>query len=222
MTNDTLAKLMEQAQVFASAWSLVGGRFDSGNGLADAEAAKAELREMIHTALTAQALPAAEPVALTTWARSPELVEPGNDWQQGYEHARAWVHVQLSAQQAQFTGIAARKLADLQGQGYLINGYSLIHKETLARGFIDSYGFVGWWSNRDHEQAVQAPAGWVPDGWLIRRDDDGWVYFGRPDGFMKALTPKESLGSDGETLFKLLTAMLSAPPQPPQPRGDAQ
>lgn len=54
-SNDTLAKLMEQAQVFASAWSLVGGTFDSGNGLADAEAAKAELREMIKAAIPAQA-----------------------------------------------------------------------------------------------------------------------------------------------------------------------
>ena len=55
MTTNTLAKLMEQAQVFASAWSLVGGRHDSGNGLEEAEAAKAELREMIHAALASQA-----------------------------------------------------------------------------------------------------------------------------------------------------------------------
>lgn len=55
MTTNTLAKLMKQAQVFASAWSLVGGRFDSGNCLEEAEAAKAELREMIHAALASQA-----------------------------------------------------------------------------------------------------------------------------------------------------------------------
>lgn len=59
--HDALAKVMAQAQVFASAWSLVGGTFDSGNGMADAEAAKEELREMIKATLTAQALPAAEP-----------------------------------------------------------------------------------------------------------------------------------------------------------------
>jgi len=41
--------VMEQAQVFASAWSLVGGRFDLGNGLEDAEQAKAELRAMLAT-----------------------------------------------------------------------------------------------------------------------------------------------------------------------------
>ena len=36
------------------------------------------------------------PETLRVWANSPELVEDGNRWQEGYEHARAWVHVQLS------------------------------------------------------------------------------------------------------------------------------
>jgi hypothetical protein len=40
-------KIMEQAQVFASAWSLVGGRFDSGGGFDDAQHAKNELRQMV-------------------------------------------------------------------------------------------------------------------------------------------------------------------------------
>ena len=39
--------IMAQAQVFASAWSLVGGRFDNGNMLTEAEEAKSELRKMI-------------------------------------------------------------------------------------------------------------------------------------------------------------------------------
>ena len=39
--------VMEQAQVFASAWSLVGGRFDFGNGLETAEQEKAALRAML-------------------------------------------------------------------------------------------------------------------------------------------------------------------------------
>jgi hypothetical protein len=56
--------VMEQAQIFASAWSLVGGRFDSGNGLEDAEQAKAELRAML---ITPPAQPApVQPVAITT------------------------------------------------------------------------------------------------------------------------------------------------------------
>jgi len=48
-----IESLMEQAQVFASAWSLVGGRFDSGNGLVEAAAAKDELRRMLVSALAA-------------------------------------------------------------------------------------------------------------------------------------------------------------------------
>lgn len=56
---DWINAVMEQAQVFASAWSLVGGRFDFGNGLAEAEAAKEELRAML--VATAQPAPAAVP-----------------------------------------------------------------------------------------------------------------------------------------------------------------
>ncbi|MET3371972.1 hypothetical protein ABIC89_001013 [Variovorax boronicumulans] len=46
--------IMEQAQVFASAWSLVGGRFDFGDGLASAEEAKTELQQMLESALKAR------------------------------------------------------------------------------------------------------------------------------------------------------------------------
>ena len=53
--------IMEQAQVFASAWSLVGGRFDSGNGLADAEDAKLELRSLVRSLALYAATPQPEP-----------------------------------------------------------------------------------------------------------------------------------------------------------------
>lgn len=39
--------IMTQAQVFASAWSLVGGPFDKGSLLEEAEQTKAELRGMV-------------------------------------------------------------------------------------------------------------------------------------------------------------------------------
>lgn len=42
-------KVMGQAQVFASCWSLVGGRFDSGDVLETAEAEKTALRAMLAT-----------------------------------------------------------------------------------------------------------------------------------------------------------------------------
>ena len=48
-------EIMEQAQVFASAWSLVGGRFDGGNAMDDAEAAKSELRVMVASLANAAA-----------------------------------------------------------------------------------------------------------------------------------------------------------------------
>lgn len=59
-TEALINSLMEQAQVFASAWSLVGGRFDGGNAMDDAEVAKAELRQMIEKALVQ---PEQEPIA---------------------------------------------------------------------------------------------------------------------------------------------------------------
>lgn len=45
--------IMAQAQVFASAWSLVGGIFDSGQMLYEANESKAELRQMVTAALSA-------------------------------------------------------------------------------------------------------------------------------------------------------------------------
>ena len=46
---------MEQAQVFASAWSLVGGPFDYGDGLENAEVEKKALRALIADLLAAAA-----------------------------------------------------------------------------------------------------------------------------------------------------------------------
>jgi hypothetical protein len=54
--------VMEQAQVFASAWSLVGSRFDSGNEMENAEEQKKALRAMLSTP-PAAAQPEQEPVA---------------------------------------------------------------------------------------------------------------------------------------------------------------
>lgn len=47
-------RLMEQAQVFASAWSLVDGPFDDGHALEKAEDEKENLRDMIEELLEAQ------------------------------------------------------------------------------------------------------------------------------------------------------------------------
>lgn len=45
--------IMEQAQVFASTSSLVGGRFDDGSKFQQAEAEKAELEWMVTEAICA-------------------------------------------------------------------------------------------------------------------------------------------------------------------------
>ena len=55
-------EIMEQVQVFASAWSLVGGIFDNGNMLTEAEEAKSELRKMIEA--LAQPAQEAEPFVI--------------------------------------------------------------------------------------------------------------------------------------------------------------
>jgi hypothetical protein len=52
---DATNKIMEQAQVFASAWSLVGGPFDAGQMHEDAIEAKAELRAMVRAAIEQEA-----------------------------------------------------------------------------------------------------------------------------------------------------------------------
>lgn len=43
----TKETIMEQAQVFASGWSLVGGIFDNGHAIEDAEELKDELGSMV-------------------------------------------------------------------------------------------------------------------------------------------------------------------------------
>lgn len=47
MKKSSVDQLMEQAQVFASAWSLIGGKFDQGNQVTVAGEEKAALREML-------------------------------------------------------------------------------------------------------------------------------------------------------------------------------
>jgi hypothetical protein len=50
LTAGQVEKVMEQAQVFASAWSLVGGVFDRGDALETAEREKVNLRKLLATA----------------------------------------------------------------------------------------------------------------------------------------------------------------------------
>jgi hypothetical protein len=53
LTAEQIDAIMEQAQVFASAWSLVGGVFDSGDALVNAHQEKDDLRNMLNAFLEA-------------------------------------------------------------------------------------------------------------------------------------------------------------------------
>lgn len=72
-------QIMEQAQVFASAWSLIGGPFDSGDCLDTAMDEKARLREMVREALTGpQSTPLRWPHDDMGTATSPADDDTGN------------------------------------------------------------------------------------------------------------------------------------------------
>lgn len=69
----TKEDLMSEVQTFASAWSLVGSRFDNGDGLADAESAKLKLSGMIFEVTTERDHLAAENQAIRTLMNSYNL-----------------------------------------------------------------------------------------------------------------------------------------------------
>lgn len=57
-----------------------------------------------------------------------------------------------------FTELGARKLAELQANGYRITGYCFerqVEGTQPQRGFVDFAGFVGWW--RPTTQITGAP-----------------------------------------------------------------
>jgi len=51
--NEAVIEVMAQAQSFASSWSLVGGRYDSGDMLDHAHKQKSELERMVRAAIDA-------------------------------------------------------------------------------------------------------------------------------------------------------------------------
>lgn len=64
LTETQIESIMEQAQVFASAWSLVGGPFDRGDGLEAAECEKANLRALLDSIAATVAADAVAPTLL--------------------------------------------------------------------------------------------------------------------------------------------------------------
>ncbi len=60
-----------------------------------------------------------------------------------------------------FTGVAARKLADLLAKGYVITGVCFerqTEEKQPQRGFVDFAGFVGWWRPEIQPRSPIAPA----------------------------------------------------------------
>jgi hypothetical protein len=70
LTPALIDSIMEQAQVFASAWSLVGGPFDSGDMLETAKREKAELRMMLAAASAQAAVQTVQPSGIEIWEYS--------------------------------------------------------------------------------------------------------------------------------------------------------
>ena len=85
--SEAVDEIMIQAQVFASAWSLVGGRFDTGHCSDAAKEAKIELEEMVRAALAAA--PAQERIdALELEVRqlTEQIAELQKPYEQGAQH----------------------------------------------------------------------------------------------------------------------------------------
>lgn len=50
--DEIVSEIMEQAQVFASTYSLVGGRFDDGTKMQQSEEEKVELERLVRSAVS--------------------------------------------------------------------------------------------------------------------------------------------------------------------------
>lgn len=66
-----------------------------------------------------------------------------------------------------FTGVAARKLADLLEKGFVITGVCFerqVDGTQPQRGFVDFAGFVGWWRPEMQQRSPLTPA---QVSWLV-------------------------------------------------------
>lgn len=115
-------EVMEQAQVFASTWATVGGRFDTGTAMEDADEAKEELRRMVQSlaTLAAEAHPPADD------ARVAELEAQSADWERLYNN--------MAARCAE----AEAQLAERTAAVITHNGQALACSEAVAAAFAES------------------------------------------------------------------------------------
>lgn len=136
-TDKQIEAIMEQAQVFASAWSLVGGPFDSGAMLETAEQEKATLRTLL----------ASEPAGAT------EKIAPV----QGYTPGIPW-SLHLEAYDAYSKRWAPQPaMIDLEGRNCR-GGFSTGELDKFIPGWRDRVSEIGKLKARVAELEVQAAA----------------------------------------------------------------
>ncbi|EFF72937.1 hypothetical protein [Achromobacter piechaudii] len=97
--------IMEQAQVFASAWAFLGGPFDNGSGLEQAERERSNLRALL-SKLRAEGVQAGESHPLIALA---ELRPPGLGRNEQYR--AGWSHGVSDATQAVTDALASAPVA---------------------------------------------------------------------------------------------------------------
>ncbi len=81
--------------------------------------------------------------------------------------------------------------------------HSVISKEMTA------YGKACYAAGQ--RDAVAASGAGVPAGWTIKQHEDGMIFFKRPDDMRATSAPGEALGSHGDTLHMLMSALAAAP-----------
>lgn len=110
-----LEQALEQAQVFASAWSLVGSAFDDGGALEHAQAQKQALHQLLKT-LVAVAGAAAQPRTLLL-AQDCQPLQTIEHWAAAYSNPASGVHFQGHGMAAQLLQEYARLRASIEAEG---------------------------------------------------------------------------------------------------------
>ena len=121
--NKEIDAIMEQAQVFASAWAFYGGPFDQGDGKGQAEREEAKLRDVIRDALSklrAEGVQADEPVADAVVRQCPRCTGNGTILRLSGNGPDAY-DVQEECSHCEGSGVVAS--APVAGEAHMPPGY---------------------------------------------------------------------------------------------------
>lgn len=92
-------------------------------------------------------LPTSERARFEAWAEDSYHLQRMGDVYRSVITTDAWRAWQaaLSAQPSPaMESMGKRKLHQLQGDGFIVNGVAIFNPETGRRGLVDSFGYVGW------------------------------------------------------------------------------